>query len=54
MEFTFKEVTACSVATFMKEAFHKIHFLGIYEIFNITNSSKQDAKCDLNRENKFR
>ena len=38
-EFTVKEVTVCRVAIFLKEALHHMDFLGIYEIFSITNSS---------------
>ena len=42
-EFTDKEFAVCRVAIFLKEAFHQIDFLGIYEICNITNSSDLDC-----------
>ena len=37
-EFTVREVTVCKVAVFLKEVSRQIYFLGIYEIFSITNS----------------
>ena len=38
-EFTVKEATVSRVTIFLKEALHKINFLGIYKMFNIINSS---------------
>ena len=42
MEFTVKEVAAWRVASFLIEVLHQIYFLGIYQIFNINNSSNLD------------
>ena len=51
-EFTVKEVTVFRVVTFLNDVTPKYNFLGICEIFNITNSAVQiwTAKCDLNKE----
>ena len=38
-----KKITVCRVAIFLNEAVRQTYFLGIYEIFNITNSSNPDC-----------
>ena len=38
-EFNAKEVAVCRVAIFLNEVLHQICLLGIYEIFNINNTS---------------
>ena len=38
-EFTVQEVTVFRVAVFSNEVLGQIHFLGIYELFNIAKSS---------------
>ena len=43
-EFTVKEVTVFRVATFLNEGLAKYNFLGIYEIFNITNNANLDCQ----------
>ena len=40
MEFTVKVVTVCTVANLLNQALRQIYFLGIYEIFKITNLDK--------------
>ena len=40
MEFTVKVVTVRTVANLLNQALRQIYFLGIYEIFNITNLDK--------------
>ena len=39
MEFTVKEVTVFRVATIFNKALYQYDFLGIYEVFNITNNA---------------
>ena len=41
-EFNVKEVPVCRVAIFSNEVLPQIYFLGMYEIFNINNSSNLD------------
>ena len=41
-EITVKEVTVFRVATYLNKALLQMHFLGISEIFNITNSTNLD------------
>ena len=41
-EFTVKGVKVFRVNTFLNKAIHQYNFLGIYEIFNITNSTNLD------------
>ena len=48
IEFTVKEVTVFSVATFLNEALRQICLLEIYEIFNLTN--RTNLGCDFNKE----
>ena len=52
-EVTVKEVTVFRVTTFFNEALLQIYFLGICEIFTITNQLTVKiwtAKCDFNKE----
>ena len=49
-EFTVKEVTVFRVATFLNEALAKYNFLGIYEIFNITNNANLDCQMWFRKE----
>ena len=41
-EFDVKEVAVCRVAIFSNEVLRHIYFSGIYELFNINNSSNLD------------
>ena len=43
-EFTVKKVAVFRVATFLNNALQQIYFLGIYKIFNITNSTNLDCQ----------
>ena len=42
MEFNVEEVTVYKGAVFSNEVLPQIYFLGIYEIFNINNSTNLD------------
>ena len=41
-EITVRKVIVCRVAIFLREVIRQKYFLGIYEIFNMTNSSILD------------
>ena len=43
-ESTVKEVTVFRVGTFLRKCPGKYNFLGIYEIFNITNKANLDCQ----------
>ena len=44
IEFTVKEVTLFRVTSFLNEATAKYNLLGIYKLFNSTNSANLDYK----------
>ena len=42
-EFPVKKATVCRVAVFSNEVLRQIYFLGVYEMFIMTNSSNMDC-----------